>query len=281
MNLKKQFKVGIIGYGVVGQAVANGFKEVAEVKYYSKHDTTYSLGEVVRDSTYIFLGVPTPVKEDKTIDLSIMDEVMGKIASCTDGGDKYIVIKSTVIPGTAQRYKTMYPHLHIVNNPEFLTDRTAALDFMYPSRIVLGGDHEDCKAVEKLYNSVESMASVPHFLVSHLEAEVCKYAANCFYATKLSFLNEIYQVCTKLGIDYNTVKETVIASGWVNAMHTDIPGPDGKVGWGGSCFPKDTQAFYHAAKQLGIDMPTLKGAIDSNLAIRELTHAEAVGLKDI
>jgi UDPglucose 6-dehydrogenase len=280
MNSKKLFNVGIIGYGVVGKAVASGFKDVANIKYYDKVGVTDSFEEVVNNSQFIFLCVPTPVKENGSIDLLIMDEVVGNIAKTTNGKDKYIIIKSTVIPGTAQKYKKLYPLLHIVSNPEFLTDRTANYDFINPSRIVLGGDTNDCNVVDELYYSVESMKDCPHFLVSNLEAEICKYTANCFYSTKLSFFNEIYQVCQKMGINYRKVVEMTLASGWVSSMHTKVPGHDGKVGWGGSCFPKDTQAFYTLAKELGVDMKTLKGAIDSNLAIRELTHAEVAGIKD-
>ena len=132
-----------------------------------------------------------------------------------------------------------------------------------------------------MYKGVAELKTVPLFLVSHLEAEVAKYTSNCFYATKLSFFNEIYQVCQKLDISYDAVKEMTIASGWVNPMHTDVPGPDGKLGWGGSCFPKDTSAFVSVAQSLGVEMKTLQGAIESNKQVRELTLAEEKGLKPV
>jgi len=278
MSLQKPFSIGIVGHGVVGTAVACGFAPISDVWIYDKNRPVHTLREVVENSEFIFLCVPTPVKPDHSIDLSIMDEVIGQISTLTDGVGKILVIKSTVVPCTAQRYRLRFPLLHIVNNPEFLTDRTANLDFINPSRIVIGGDREDCDRLAELYRT--RIGHSPIFIVSHIEAELCKYTANCFYATKISYFNEIYQMCQKLGADYDVVKNITLASGWVGNEHVSVPGPDGKLGWGGSCFPKDTQAFYERAKELGIDMLTLKGAMESNNRVRTFTHAEAVGLKN-
>ncbi len=260
------FRVGVCGAGVVGRAVALGFETIAYIWEYDKNTPVGSLEPLVKNSEFIFICVPTPPKGNGEIDLSEVDDILGRVAKLAGRKKKIVIMKSTVVPGTTVYYQRKYPYLKIVANPEFLTARTALLDFINSNRVIIGGEKKACERVAKLYRA--RMPVAPIFITTAETAELAKYVANCFFATKIGFFNEIYQLCRKLGVNFNDIKEMTLADGRIGNSHMDVPGHDGRLGWGGGCFPKDTRAMYFKAKQVGVDLKILGAAIDSNNQIR-------------
>jgi len=263
--------IGIVGFGMVGQALQHGFAQTCDFRIYDKNPklSENTLKEVVIDSDFIFICVPTPMKRDSgEADISIIDKTLNYISFYLpyDNG-KIFIIKSTIPPGTTNKLKEKYKNLRIIHNPEFLTARSFKLDFINQSRIIIGGDEDDCKEVEKLYRL--RFLHTPIFITDSTTAEMAKYTANCFFATKLSFFNEIYDICQKLGINYYDVIKMTLADGRIGNSHYDIPGHDGLRGYGGLCFPKDIKALIYKAKELEINPIILEAAWKKNLLVRK------------
>ncbi len=267
--------IGIIGNGFVGSAIAAGFALHAKVRVFDKDPkkSIDSLFDVVNCSDIVFISVPTPMEhvEGGKIDLRIMDSVFDEIISLEKSSsfsfeDVIFVIKSTVIPGTTAKYQEKYPNLRIVFNPEFLTERSARLDFINASRIVLGGDDLDVEAVAQLYAD-----RFPYTKVIRTDpgsAEFVKYMCNTFFATKLSFINEMYIASNMFGANWNSVMEGFMADGRIGNSHIDVPGHDGDFGYGGKCFPKDINAFIGFFESIGIDPIMLNASWGRNLSVR-------------
>ena len=275
-------KIGIVGNGFVGSSVAFGFSpntgcDVEHVKIYDKDKSkrTHELKEVVNTSDYVFLSVPTPSNSDGSISLDIIYDIFEEIHNAIDyaergsGSDSQpiILLRSTVTPGTTRKIYKKYPLMRIVFNPEFLTERSAKLDFINQARFVVGGSPVDLDAVEKLFKW-RFGESMPVIKTNYETAELIKYMNNCFFSTKVSFLNEMRQIADKCGANWDEAVEGFIRDGRVGHSHMNVPGPDGKFGFGGSCFPKDIQAMINYAKKLGISPNVLEGAWKKNLEVR-------------
>lgn len=255
-------KVGVIGNGFVGEAQAFAFSLSNEVLVYDI-DPTKSLNtlEEVHTADFIFVCVPTPMRQDGTQDTSYIEEVFKYAKS----GPIYI-IKSTVKPGSTKGLQIIYPDLNIIFSPEFLTERIAKLDMMMQARIIFGGKRELTNKVQKLY---EGRFKNRHFIHTDTNtAEFIKYMNNCFFATKVSLLNEYYRLANKINVDWDTAMHGFAADGRVGDSHMQVPGPDGKLGFGGACFPKDINAFIQLGKENNIDMNVLEAAWKTNLAVR-------------
>lgn len=265
-NIKRTFRIGIVGYGFVGQAVGYGFSS-HEIHIYDKYKDYESLPNVVESSEYIFVCLPTPIKEDESgIDLTIMDENMAQLARLTKGSDKIIVIKSTVIPGTTLGYAKKYPRSLFCFNPEFLREASFLQDFVNPDRIVIGATQDQVsRRVSALYQAVLPLA--PICLTDPTTAEMVKYMANCFLATKVIFANEMFEICEKLGIKYEEVKKMVVADKRILDEHLEITT---LRGFGGKCFPKDLLALRAMAKARGVDTKILDVVWAKNLKIRKV-----------
>ena len=246
--------IGIFGMGIVGTAVYNGFM-FNGAHTFSRYDINNkydNIEDTVNRSEIIFVCVPTPTINEWNWykqDLSFLDKAIDSINSIAKI-EKTIVIKSTILPGTTREYAKNYPTNNFIFNPEFLTARTANEDFINQDQIVLGGEEFD--DVIELYK--ESFPNTPIKTVSWEEAELLKYTCNVFYATKVAFANQIYDACKKLNVSYDTIKKLFINNGWVNPMHLDVPGPDGLLGFGGACLPKDLQAFITWGENHGMNM---------------------------
>ena len=261
--------IGIIGFGMVGRAIQHGFAQTTNFRIYDTNPTVSenTFEETIRDSDFIFICVPTPSDyETGKCDTSIVEETIEKSREYMTP-KKILIIKSTIPPGTTRSIQNKIPHLRIVFNPEFLTARTSRLDFINTSRIILGGDNEDLCEVNKLYRL--RFKHTPIFWTDSTTAEMVKYACNCFFATKLSLLNEYYQICEKLGINYDNMIKMFLADGRIGNSHTDMPGHDGDFGFGGLCFPKDIQALIYKAKELGVNPMVLESAWKKNLEVRK------------
>lgn len=268
-------KIGIIGNGFVGSAITHGFiLHVDDIMIYDKDPkrSTHNLNELILNSDVVFICVPTPMFESGECDLSIVegvvDEIMNKCPLTHRRKNQVLVIKSTVVPGTTEQLSAKYPEINFVFNPEFLTERKARLDFINTSRIVLGGNDEiSLKKVEDLYR-----IRFPYTKIIKTDfgtAQLIKYMANCFFATKVSFMNEMYQICGAINGDWESALEGFISDGRIGNSHIDVPGHDGDLGFGGKCFPKDLNAMIKKAQKLGITPSVMMGAWEKNKQVRK------------
>jgi nucleotide sugar dehydrogenase len=266
--------IGIIGNGFVGNAVAFGFSSQcgfdANIRIYDIDPlkSTHTLNQVCNESKFIFISVPTLNDNNGNIDLSVVNSVFHEINNINKRDDNYFLLRSTIVPSTTREISNRYPDLNIIFNPEFLTERTAKFDFINPSRIIFGKDSyaHDIDEVVNLFDKRFSN-SVPIGEVLYEEAELIKYMCNCFFATKLSFLNEMYLVSEKLELDWNNVLQGFLKDSRIGHSHNKIA-LDGELGYGGACLPKDSQAMVSFIEKLGLPVNTLKGAILTNKLIR-------------
>ncbi|MEC7929391.1 MAG: hypothetical protein VX169_03665 [Pseudomonadota bacterium] len=267
--------IGIIGNGFVGGAVAFGFSPStgyeSKIRIYDKDvdRSTHSLEEVVTQSDFIFVSVPTPSNEDGSINISILESAIADISSVETekGSGAIILVRSTVVPGTTRNLSKNFPNLKLVFNPEFLTERSANFDFISQTRFILGGDAVHTKQVAALYR--DRFGSTLSCIETDFEsAELTKYVCNVFFATKISFLNEMKLISDKVGANWVDVIEGFVRDGRIGNSHNSVPGHDGKFGYGGSCFPKDVQALIQFGKDIGIDLAVVEGSWKTNLKVR-------------
>ena len=272
IKINNMKKIGIIGKGFVGSAVEFGFSAQtgcdAEVRIYDKDKTksTHSLEETINDSEIIFVSVPTPSKPDGKMHLDILESALDDINNVYRN-DAIILIRSTVTPGTTQKLQNKFSKLPLVFNPEFLTERSAKFDFINQSRVILGGAPKDTSKVAALYKW-RFGESIPCIETNFQTAEMIKYMNNCFFATKVSFMNEMKLIADRCGVDWEMAVEGFVRDGRIGHTHLNVPGPDGKFGFGGSCFPKDVQAMIVFAEENGIHPNTLVGVWSTNLKVR-------------
>jgi len=263
--------IGVIGNGFVGGAVISAFSQTNKVVSYDNNpsQSLNSLHDVVIGSDFIFVCVPTPMKGvlGGEIDLSIVRSVLDEIQTIKPRKDSIIILKSSMVPGSAESLIEDYPELDVVYSPEFLREKTARLDFLNPSRIVLGGKP---KLVEKTKLLFEYRFPHTKLLVTDITtAQMIKYMANCFLSTKVSFMNEMRQAADKLNVNWEDALRGFCLDGRIGLSHMDVPGPDGEYGFGGKCFPKDISAFIFLFEELGVDPLVMKAAWAKNLAVRE------------
>jgi len=269
----KYYNIGVVGNGFVGSAVQFGFSPSTgcdyEVRVYDKDPSKSvdSIEETVNESEFIFLSVPTPSNKDGSMNLDIVEQALQDISDVNKYQGNIVLLRSTVTPGTTRKLQDKYPNLRIVFNPEFLTERNAKYDFINQARIIIGGDEVYSKQVGDLYR-LRFGESQPIIETNWETAELIKYMSNCFFTTKISFMNEMYQIAEKCGVDWDVALDGFFRDGRVGHSHMNVPGPDGKFGFGGSCFPKDIQALIHFGESLGLNMSTLKGTWKTNLEVR-------------
>lgn len=270
------YNIGIIGRGFVGSAVAHGFSEgvgyKAIIRIYDKDPSKSlnSLEDVVNKSDFIFVSVPTPSNEDGTINIEILNSCISEINeihSKKKHSNPIVLIRSTILPGTSLKIQNTFPDMRIVFNPEFLTERSANFDFISQTRFVLGGDEKNVTEVSKLYRD-RFGSSIAIIETDFQSAELIKYVCNTYFATKVSFLNEMKRISDKVDANWDDVIEGFLRDGRIGSSHSQVPGPDGKFGFGGSCFPKDIQAMISFSKEIGVYTNVLNGAWQTNLEVR-------------
>ncbi|WP_217280091.1 UDP-glucose dehydrogenase family protein [Kibdelosporangium persicum] len=209
---------------------------------------------VSADTDVLFLCVPTPMGADGAADLRAVESVLAEVGDLLPAGCA-VATKSTVPVGTTDRLRHMV-NVPIVANPEFLREGSAVDDFLNPDRIVVGSaDREAAQRVGELYAALQA----PTLVLDAASAEMVKYAANCFLAVKLSYVNAIAQLCDRVGADVREVTEGMGLDPRIGRSFLR-PGP----GWGGSCLPKDTNALLHVAESAGLDFALLRAAIEQN-----------------
>ena len=255
--------IGIIGQGFVGNAVYQKFKNYYDVLTYDLDDSkcNSTFRKLSRECETIFICLPTPMDAGGRCNVSIVElELVGlNTQSARYDRKKTIVIKSTVSPGTTERWNRQYKNLNIVFNPEFLTERNAVDDYENQKRIIFGGPRPTTTEIKQIFSKVFPKAHIIKTDSTH--AEMVKYLTNSFLATKVSFANEMYQICEGLGVDYDKVIEYATQDDRLGDSHWNVPGPDGDFGYGGHCFPKDVKALMVVAEDMDI-IPLMLAATD-------------------
>ena len=287
------YKLGFVGCGVVGSATLygflhDGFCKEEDIRIYDKYKEevnirgfrkrTESLEDVVKNSRFIFVSLPTPYKVIRTeeikgvkvefgkIDLSIMNENIERIVENISSDEQVIIIRSTVVPGTTRGYSEKYKGIRFCFNPEFLREKSAYEDFLNPDRIVIGADDEHTRLIVRaLY--ANRFPGVPLFLTDTETAEMSKYMANITLATIIMLGNQMYDLCNALGINYEEVKGIVKADHRLRNIPLDVTSVRG---FGGKCLPKDLVAMIGRAEELGVNVDFLKSVWINNLRIRKL-----------
>jgi len=265
------YRIGIVGRGFVGGAMYENFKDCFEVATWDLDEnkrTMNSFESFVDWSDIVFVCVPTPMTDDGSCDTSIVESVIQKIAQLDRR--KYVVIKSTVAPGTTERLAADY-NMVLGFNPEFLTEAKAYDDFRNQPLIILGADDQGLATVmAQIYYEFNSKVDNHAHVIQRTtkEAELFKYLANCFLATKVIFANEFKKLCDNVSVDYGRIAEVAVLDKRLGHTHWRVPGPDGKLGYGGSCFPKDTAALIHFADTYGSTLWLLTEASYINDEIR-------------
>jgi len=259
--------VGVVGQGFVGTAIKEGLKEKIHVETYDKYkdSTCANIEELCSKTKVIFICVPTPMKKDGSCGTFIVEEVVREVDSCAT--NKHIVIiKSTIPPGTTQKLNDKCKNLTVLFSPEFLTEANFIDDFKNQNRIIVGGPRPATTKIRTLFKKLFPKCAV---IKTHSNtAEMVKYFTNCFLAVKVSFSNEIKQACDKLDIDYDKVVEYALYDERIGKSHLTVPGPDGKLGFGGSCFPKDINALIYVCTELNLHPRVLLAAWEKNLEVR-------------
>jgi len=260
--------VGIVGQGFVGTATYEGLKEHFQVYTYDKFledkSSCPDMKDLCKKAKIVFVCLPTPMKKDGSCDLSILEKVVTEIDSYKL--DNIIVVKSTIPPGTTQRFNKSCDNVQVVFNPEFLTEANYIEDFKNQNRIIIGGPRPASTIVKNMFRKV--FQEVPIIKTGSDTAESVKYFINTFLATKVSFSNEFKQICDKVDVDYDKVVEYALYDKRLGRSHFSTPGPDGRSGFGGSCFPKDINALIYYATELNVKTPVLSGAWEKNLEVR-------------
>jgi nucleotide sugar dehydrogenase len=261
-------KLGIIGKGFVGSAVSNGFNvNVEQFVVDPTHSDNSIEGLVEFDPVITFVCVPTPVSEDGSCDVGIARSVLQELNELQYKG--VVVIKSTIIPDYLHEFKKAF-ELKIVYNPEFLTEANANQDFINPKMQVLGGKWKDCEVVEKAYLRHSKVKVVPTFKTDLTTASLLKYTINSFLATKVMFFNDLYKLheSSSSMASWEQFIDMLTRDPRVGDSHMQVPGPDGEMGFGGHCFPKDTEAMLKYANDKNIKLNILKKAVETNKKIR-------------
>ena len=265
-------KIGIIGNGVVGQATS--LLACPEIKL-SIYDTDPERCQpphtTLRDicaCDLIFISVPTPMNPDGSCHLDILETVIGDLKKIQSLESLYIVNRSTVPVGTSDR-------LGCHSMPEFLTERNGIHDFTHNPDWIFGlsGTSRDQKFKMQIIKLIETchqygcIKSKKIHFVKNREAEMVKLFRNNFLATKVSFCNEIYQFCQSINLDYENVRTLAVRDPRIGASHTQVPGPDGNLGYGGTCFPKDSSSLLHQIQETGKTSYIVQATVTRNAQV--------------
>jgi UDPglucose 6-dehydrogenase len=246
-------QIGVIGNGFVGNAIYQNFKDKVLTKVYDVRSDK-KLNELIEvlESQIVFICLPTPMKTNGECDLSFVNDFFDDldVNSKKFKTDPLFVIKSTVPIGTTERLNRKYT-FRIVHNPEFLTAVNAVEDFRNTDRNIIGGRQDLCLELRNFY--LHHFPYTPVQIVKSNESETIKYFCNSFLASKVAFFNNLYEICQKFGMNFDSVKDGITSDSRIGISHTKVPGTDGLMGFGGYCFPKDINALINTLKENDID----------------------------
>ena len=281
--------IGVIGNGIVGNAVKLGFGQHCNIFVNDKEiskDSPFTKKELVEHCDYIFVGVPTPFNTTtQEVDTSIIEGVINELNLQSEGRDiaPTIIVKSAIVPRLVKSWE-YFRNINIVVSPEYLTERNHLHDFVNQKVMILGGNRYVCEALNELYLShsiCNKQCKVAYCTAQ--EAALIKYMENSFLAMKCIFNNEFKKF-------YDTHFHPIADPGFnklLEVFYTDermglfpfkytVPGPDGDLGYGGKCLPKDTQAIIAEAKRQGTPLTLLEKVVSINDEIRTNRDWEAI-----
>ena len=234
--------------------------------FYDKHKEIGSFQELNKADIF-FVCLPTPfIEKNNKFDDSAIQEVLEKIK-----GEKIIIIRSTVLPGSTENYQKKFPRHKFLMNPEFLRAKTAIQDYLNPERQIMGVTEQSKETAKSILSFLPKAPFEK--IVRATEAEMIKYFSNLFLANRVIFANQMYDICQKIGIDYETVKEYAGLDSRIGQSHFGIF-TDGYRGYGGACLPKDTRAFIQFAEKIGIEPKLFKTLEEIN---KELSDKNKYG----
>ena len=265
-------KIGIIGYGFVGKALEAGFTDAVKIlkidpKLNSKIDDLVDF-----DPDAIFICVPTPMNKDSSQDISILRNVIDETSKLNLKA--LIVLKSTVLPNYIKEIENLIPEF--IYNPEFLREKHATEDFINSKLIVFGGSLNSCKYLGDIYNNFTKCISNDYIFTDPTSASLMKYSINSYLATKVTFFNELNQLFKKSSTksSWEEFIGAISRDERVGNSHMQVPGHDGRLGYGGACLPKDSNAFSKYADEIDTPLNVLKAAINANNKIRSSYNIE-------
>ncbi len=259
-------KVAIIGYGFVGKALHNGIKDDIEVFLVDP-----KLGTSVNDikdfqPNIIFICVPTPMNDDGSQDIEILINTANKISKLKIAS--LIVLKSTVLPNFIEDLEKIIPS--VLYNPEFLKESSANEDFISAELILIGGNKEKALLLSEFYKNSTKCIAQDHQFTDLISASLIKYSINNFLAAKVIFFNQLNDVFKNSGTfeEWENFTKILSVDSRIGKSHMEVPGPDGKRGFGGSCFPKDSNAFLFYSKDIKKPFTILERIISINNTLR-------------
>lgn len=272
--------IGVVGLGFVGNSILKSFnvkiteldleKYINVIGYDKFKNGGIGQFEDCLGCDILFLALPTLYNEEiKSYQYEPIFETCELLEKNNFNGT--IVIKSTIEPTTTNILSEKFSKLHMIHNPEFLTARTAYDDFHNQQHIVIGKGpncpDDKLEKVTSLYKLLYPDANIS--ICEAIESESMKIFCNTFYAVKIQYFNELYLLCNKLGSNYNKIVELMLKNNWINPMHTNVPGPDGKLSYGGLCFPKDTNALLQFMKKFDAPHSVLEATVTERNEFRD------------
>lgn len=261
-------KIGIIGLGIVGGSLLSSFKcKELDVEFYDKYKEVGSIESILL-SDIVFLCLPTLFDENKKeYNKEAIREICENLVKNNYMG--IVVLKSTIEPSTTDNLSKIY-NLKFVHNPEFLTSSRAFEDFHNQKHIVIGKSNnitnQELEILESFYRTNYPDAKISITLA--INSESMKIYCNSFYAVKVQFFNELFLLTQKNNANYDKIIALMIENGWINEMHTKVPGPDGQLSYGGACFPKDTNALLNYMIKNNSDCEVLKAVVNERNKFR-------------
>jgi UDPglucose 6-dehydrogenase len=252
-------KLGIIGFGFVGAAVYQSYKDKVECIIKDEQKGYPCSYQELKQCDAIFICVPSPELPNGECDASILQSVVENLSDYSG----IIISKVTAPPNVYSELK----HSNLFYVPEFLTARNSVEDYKNTKNLIIGGnkDHQMVEQIIKL-----GLSNVEHVRYVTLdEASIIKYTTNAFLSVKVVFMNEIKQLCDKISVDYNAVKQTISLDPRIGSTHLEVPGYDGLFGYGGECFPKDMSAFLKFSQKIDSELLLIKLSMLKNKTIRD------------
>lgn len=249
-NMTEKFKIGIVGHGFVGKAVDYGFTHPNVEKFYVDPNYNTTIDDLVKwEPNLTFICAPTPMMEDGSIDAAIVNDAVLKLVQHTNS---LVAIKSTVTPDVIKNLMVTITFKQaidrVVYNPEFLTEANAKYEFVNPEFHIFGGTPIGCSHLINAYGAFSMCKLDKMISMSPVEASFAKYAINTFLATKVTFFNQLYDAATSMDANFSNIIRGIESDSRIGSTHMKVPGFDGKRGFGGACFPKDTKALSKSFK---------------------------------
>ncbi len=259
-------KIGIIGFGFVGKALANGLTDDVIVSKIDPklNSTTKDLIELNPD--IIFICTPTPMLENGNQDVSILRNVLEDLKKYNF--ESLVVIKSTVLPENIEKIKSLYPRF--IYNPEFLREKSADEDFINSKLVIFGGDKVNSEFLASFYKKHTKCVCEDYIFTDAITASFVKYTINSFLATKVIFFNQLFNLFKMIDSreSWDSFISFISKDERIGSSHMMVPGHDGRLGFGGACLPKDTSALLKYADNLDVDLSLIKEAMRTNNKIR-------------